>query len=50
MESTWNVVHECDTEDSRPACWTKKLTTLYMGNLYGSASTAIVSLQSKQSP
>lgn len=25
MESTWNVVHECDTKDNRPAYWTKRI-------------------------
>ena len=50
MEKTWNVVHDCDTEEGTPTCWQKGLTTPSMGSLYGSASTAIVSLQLKQSP
>lgn len=24
MESTWNVVHDCDTEDGSPTCWAKR--------------------------
>ena len=23
MESTWNVVHDCDSEDGSPTCWAK---------------------------
>lgn len=25
MENTWNVVHDCDSEDGSPTCWTKRI-------------------------
>ena len=25
MNSIWHVVHECDTEDGSPSCWTKRI-------------------------
>lgn len=25
MESTWNVVHDCDTEAGSPTCWAKRI-------------------------
>lgn len=25
MESTWNVVHDCDMEDGTPTCWAKRI-------------------------
>ena len=25
MESTWNVVHDCDSEDGSPTCWAKRI-------------------------
>lgn len=25
MKNTWNVVHDCDTEEGTPTCWAKKI-------------------------
>lgn len=25
MESTWSVVHDCDTEEGKPTCWAKRI-------------------------
>ncbi len=49
MESTWNVVHDCDSEDGSPTCWAKRIesTIPRMGSLSGSASMTTDSMQLK---